>query len=105
MKRILIYTSVGIFFSVIPLIAMEFTNEVQWDGIDFMAFSLLLLVLFIGIELIRNKVKTKKMVWISVMLLIVLLLIVWIDLAVGLLNYTFSGSYRVTKPSIHQMLL
>ncbi len=76
----------------IPLIAMQFTNEVNWSPFDFMVALVLLLSLGITIELILQKIKgvNSKLVWIVIALFCFFL--IWAELDVGLFGTPFAGS-------------
>ena len=76
----------------IPLIAMRFTNEVNWTLSDFIVAGALLLGTGLLLDLILRKINsTKFRIAISVALLVVFLLI-WAELAVGIFGTPFSGS-------------
>ena len=75
----------------IPLIAMQFTDEVNWDLADFVVAGVLLLGTGLMGELVIRKVKnTNYRILIWVVLLLALLLI-WAELAVGIFGTPFSG--------------
>ena len=76
----------------IPLIAMQFTDEVNWTPFDFVVAGVLLLGTGLIFDLVIRKIKNiKYRVAISVALLVVLLLI-WAELAVGIFGTPLSGS-------------
>lgn len=76
----------------IPLIAMQFTNEVNWTLADFIVMGALLLGTGLMCELVLRKVnKVKHRIAICGALLIALVLI-WIELAVGIFGTPFAGS-------------
>lgn len=76
----------------LPLIAMQFTNEVNWTLMDFVIAGILLFGTSLLIELVIRKVKTSKYkIAISLFILIVFLTI-WAELAVGIFNTPFGGS-------------
>lgn len=63
----------------IPLIAMQFTNEVNWSVSDFLIMGALLLTVVLVIEFILRKVtKTKSRIGI-VAILLVLFLLIWAE--------------------------
>ncbi len=75
----------------IPIIAMQFTNEVNWNLIDFIVAGALLFGNGLMCELVMRKInKIKYRIAICVALLAVLLLI-WAELAVGILGTPLSG--------------
>ena len=76
----------------IPLICMQFTDEVKWDARDFIVAGALLFSTGLACELVLRKVKkTKWRVALCLSLLFVLFLI-WAELAVGLFGTPFAGS-------------
>ena len=76
----------------IPLIAMQFTNEVDWKLPDFLIMGVLLLGTGLLCELVMRKVKkTAYRIAICGLLLLILFLI-WAELAVGIFGTPFAGS-------------
>jgi hypothetical protein len=76
----------------IPLVAMQFTDEVNWSLSDFVVMGFLLLGTGLMCELVMRKVnKIKYRIAICGALLAVLV-IIWIELAVGILGTPFAGS-------------
>lgn len=75
-----------------PLIAMQFTDEVNWTLLDFVVGGVLLLGAGLMFEIVLRIVKeTKHRVALSVAIL-VSFLIVWAELAVGIFGTPFAGS-------------
>jgi len=71
---------------------MQFTNEVNWTLFDFIVAGVLLLGTGLVFDLVIRKTKNiKYRIAISVALLIILLL-VWAELAVGIFGTPISGS-------------
>lgn len=90
-KRLIIILLIVSFLLLIPLIAMQFTNEVKWSLFDFMVAGILLLGTGLIGELVWRKVKSKGLrIAISVALLVMLFLI-WVELAVGIFGTPFGG--------------
>ena len=86
-----IVIAVGLLLA-IPLIAMQFTNEVHWTGSDFLVAGALLLgtgLLAEGILRTFTK-RNHRLAWLGVLGL--LLLLVWAELAVGVFGTPFAGS-------------
>ena len=76
----------------IPLIAMQFTDEVSWTILDFVVMGILLLSIGFICELTIKKVsKIKRRIAICITILVVFLLI-WAELAVGIFGTPFAGS-------------
>lgn len=76
----------------IPFIAMQFTEEVKWSPFDFIVAGVLLLGTGLMIELVFRKVKksTTRIAICTVVLLV--LFIVWAELAVGVFGTPLAGS-------------
>jgi hypothetical protein len=84
-KRLKFILLTVVLLLLIPLVAMLFTDEVNWTLLDFVVAGVLLIGTGLIFELILRKIRNAKYrIAISVVLLIVLLL-VWAELAVGLL--------------------
>jgi hypothetical protein len=76
----------------IPLLAMQFTNEVKWGPADFVVMGVLLLGTGLMCELVMRKVnKTGYRIAIIAAILVALFLI-WAELAVGIFGTPFAGS-------------
>ena len=91
-KRIIgILTTVAIILS-IPLISMQFTDEVNWALSDFVIAGLLLLGTGFLLELVVRKISKKenRIIWYSI--IIAILLLIWMELAVGIFGTPFAGS-------------
>jgi hypothetical protein len=87
--RILLGTA---FILTIPLVAMLFTDEVNWGPFDFVIAAALLLGTGLTYELVAGKMnKTMHRIIFGLVLLIAFLL-VWAELAVGLFGTPFAGS-------------
>ncbi|MCZ4223392.1 hypothetical protein [Pedobacter rhodius] len=76
----------------IPLIAMQFTNEVKWTLSDFVAAAILLLSAGFGIELVIRKVKTGTLRTVLFVVILLALFLIWAELAVGIFGTPFAGS-------------
>lgn len=90
-RLIFILTAVAVIL-LIPFVAMQFTSEVNWTGLDFVAMGILLLSLGLLIDLVVRKVsKSANRIAICAVIVVVFLL-VWMELAVGLFGTPFAGS-------------
>lgn len=76
----------------IPLIAMLFTKEVQWNLLDFLVDGAIIASTGIAIEWIRHnqRLQKRKVLFIAIVLIFVALL--WAELAVGLFGTPFGGN-------------
>lgn len=79
----------GILF--VPLIAMQFTKEVDWGWSDFMLAFLLLFAAGLLIELFLQRVINKKYRWLLMVILLLCLFMFWAELGVGLFGSTLAG--------------
>lgn len=76
----------------IPVIAMQFTNEVKWNSFDFLVAGVLLLGTGLLCELVIRKVTTfKYRVALCAVVLIVFILI-WLELSVGIFGTPIAGN-------------
>ncbi|WP_205728694.1 MULTISPECIES: hypothetical protein [Flavobacterium] len=81
-----------VFLLLIPLIAMQFTKEVNWNLADFVVAGVLLLGTGLICELVMRKVKNTNHRIILCAAILAALLLIWIELAVGLFGTPFAGS-------------
>ena len=87
----------GIILSVVlllllPLIAMQFTNEVNWKLNDFLMAGALLLGAGLFLEYVLRKVNNKQTRIVVVIVILAILILTWIELAVGVFGTPFAGS-------------
>jgi hypothetical protein len=80
------------FLLLIPLIAMQFTNEVAWTLSDFVIMGVLLLGTGFICELVIRSVKKAEYRIAICAAVLVALLLVWAELAVGIFGTPFAGS-------------
>lgn len=76
----------------IPLIAMQFTSEVVWTLSDFIIAGILLLGTGIVIEVVARNVRSKKARIVMIIGTLMVLFLVWAELAVGVFGTPFAGS-------------
>ena len=91
-KRLTIILLSVAFLLFIPLIAMQFTNEVNWNIFDFMVAGVLLLTTGLAIELVLRKVKKVNMRIVISIIILLMFILLWAELAVGIFGSTISGS-------------
>ncbi|MDX1372897.1 MAG: hypothetical protein R3321_10525 [Nitrososphaeraceae archaeon] len=77
---------------IIPLLAMQFTEEVDWSLFDFIVAGILLSGLGFGIELIVVKAQSFGKRLVFILLLLFMFLLIWAELAVGIFGTPFAGS-------------
>ena len=76
----------------IPLIAMQFTNDVNWSLSDFIIGGVLLLGTGLIIEIVARNLKNTKFRAGLVIAILAVLCLVWAELAVGVFGSPFGGS-------------
>ena len=89
--RIKILQMVGLLL-IIPLIAMQLTDEVEWSLFDFIIMGTLLLITGLMGEIIFKKVKKYKHRVILYVIVAITFLLIWAELAVGIFGTPFAGS-------------
>ena len=76
----------------IPFIAMQFTNEVDWSLFDFIIMGVLLYGTGLLCELVMRKVKSIRNRILICAALVFAFLLIWAELAVGIFGSPFAGS-------------
>ena len=76
----------------IPFIAMQFTDEVDWSPFDFVIAGVLLLGTGLMCELVMRKVKKIEHRIVICVALMAALFLVWVELAVGIFGTPFAGT-------------
>ena len=87
----IILAATGLLLS-IPLIAMQFTNEVKWTPSDFAVAAILFLSTGIAIELVIRNLRTGTTRTIMLIVILISLFLIWAELAVGIFGTPFAGS-------------
>ena len=76
----------------LPLVGMQFSDEVDWDLADFIIAAALLISAGLSYEFIAKKMNTtSKRVAVSIVI-VILLILIWAELAVGIFGTPFAGS-------------
>jgi hypothetical protein len=76
----------------VPLVAMQFTREVNWTASDFVVAALLLAGTGMLFELATARLRTRKSRLTAVAVIGLGFLFVWAELAVGIVGSPFAGS-------------
>lgn len=76
----------------IPLIAMQFTDEVKWGSFDFLVAGILLYGAGLTFEFIMRKVRSARLRIVISLALFLVLFLVWAELAVGIFGSPISGN-------------
>ena len=77
---------------IIPLIAMQLTDKVEWSLFDFIIMGTLLLITGLMGEIIFKKVKKYKHRVILYVVVAIIFFLIWAELAVGIFGTPFAGS-------------
>ena len=76
----------------LPLVAMQFTSEVQWSALDFVVAGILLFGTGLLIEIVLRKTKKGVLRVLAVLGVLLLLLLTWLELAVGIFGSPWAGT-------------
>ncbi len=91
-KRSIAIYSVAASILILPLIGMQFSDEVKWSATDFIIAGTLLLITAFGIDTILKNVKTRGKQFLYIALALIILFLIWAELAVGIFGSPFAGS-------------
>ena len=91
-KRLVIIVFTSVFILLIPFIAMQFTNEVNWNFIDFIIAGILLIGTGLLFDFTIRKIKNIKYRIAILAALLIAFFLIWAELAVGIFSSPFSGS-------------
>lgn len=75
----------------IPLVAMQVTDEVHWTILDFVAGGILLLATGLLLELVIRKVKKISHRMVICAAILSALILIWAELSVGIFGTPFGG--------------
>lgn len=91
-KRLRIILIIATIILFIPFIAMQFTNEVNWNLSDFVIAGLLLFGTGLLVELVLRKAKKLNYRIIAIIVIAIVFLLTWAELAVGIFGTPFAGN-------------
>ncbi len=91
-KRVLIIITSVTVLLLIPLIAMQFSDEVKWSVFDFVVAGVLLLSAAFSIEFVLRKINKKETRIVLLIIILLALIMVWLELAVGIFGTPLAGS-------------
>lgn len=91
-QRLFILLTSALMLLLIPLIAMQFTTEVDWGIFDFIVMGFLLSVTALTCELVLRKVKTMNNRILICGAILFVFFLIWAELAVGIFGTPFAGS-------------
>ncbi|WP_207428736.1 hypothetical protein [Pedobacter sp. SYSU D00535] len=76
----------------IPAVAMQFSEEVNWTLSDFVIAAVLLFGTGLSCELVLRNVRRSRSRLLICGLILAALFLIWVELAVGLFGSPFAGS-------------
>jgi dipeptide/tripeptide permease len=91
-NRYLLIAGIVIALLLIPFIAMQFTSEVNWSLFDFAVAAILLFGTGFLIDMVIRKAKNVQNRYLLIVIILLLLFMVWAELAVGVFGTPFAGS-------------
>jgi len=90
-RRLLALLAITAFILLIPLVAMQFTNEVNWGWGDFLLAGLLLFATVFLIELLIRRISNKTYRLALIAVILIGLLLLWAELAVDIFENSIAG--------------
>ncbi|WP_299668188.1 permease prefix domain 2-containing transporter [uncultured Polaribacter sp.] len=91
-KRLVAILATAIAVLLVPFIAMNFTNDVNWKIFDFLVAGVLLIGTGLTLEFILRKIKTLRFRILFGIALFLVLMLIWVELAVGIFGTVIAGS-------------
>lgn len=83
---------ITILILLVPLVAMQLTDEVKWSPFDFIVMGVLLFAAGAGIELALKKLVNPVYRLVACAAIAIVFLAVWAELAVGVFGTPLAGS-------------
>ena len=71
---------------------MMFTDEINWSLFDFIVMGFLLIGLGFGIHLVSTRTKSLKVRILYILIVCLVFMLIWAELAVGIFGTPFAGS-------------
>lgn len=79
-------------FLLVPLVAMNFTNEVNWGPYDFLIAAVLLGGMALLLDIILRKTNNSPKRWLLGLGVFLVVVLLWAEMAVGLFGSPIAGS-------------
>ena len=89
-KRLIIILLASVLLLIVPFVAMQFTDQVNWSAFDFFVMGILLFGLGLSVELVVRKIKKIESRILLIIVVIAVFLYIWAELAVGILVTLFA---------------
>jgi hypothetical protein len=90
-KRLTIIVLITAFILLIPFVAMQITDEVNWTLFDFILAGILLLGVGIMCEIVIRKIRNIRYRIVACAVLLLFLIVIWAELAVGIFGTCLGG--------------
>ena len=87
----LIYSAAAVLLAV-PLIAMQFTTDVNWTISDFVIAAALLFTTAFSVDFVLKRVKTFKSRLLLIFGILAFLILIWAEMAVGIFGSPIAGN-------------
>lgn len=91
-KRTILLFAATLTVLLVPFIAMQFTSEVKWSPGDFLVAGVILFGAALLADLAMRKMRSKGKRMAVLAIIMMALILVWIELAVGIFGTPFAGS-------------
>lgn len=91
-KRLILILTTALLLLFIPLLAMQFTKEVDWKILDFVVMGILLSGAGLLCEFVLKKAKSKKSKIVLCGIILLVFLLIWAELAVGIFGTPIAGT-------------
>ena len=91
-KRLYIIVLIIAILLLIPLIAMQITDEVNWNLFDFVVAGVLLFGTGLVCDFVIRKGNKNKFRILIFVVIFLMFLLIWAELAIGIFGILFSGN-------------
>ena len=91
-NRLMIVAGIPVFLLLVALFASIFSKAFNWGFLDYLVASILLFGCSLSIHFFGLKLKNSTQKIVAISLIVMALLLVWVELAVGLFGSPFAGS-------------
>ena len=75
----------------IPFIASQFSDEVNWSGFDYLIMAILFGTTSVALDFVLTKAKNKQSRWAWGIAVVLVLFLVWVEIAVGVFGTPLAG--------------
>lgn len=90
-RRTVIISIIGILLS-LPILGMQFSNQVNWSGFDFLIAGLILSTIGVTLDIVLTKAKNRKEKALLLTIVLIIGFLIWAELAVGVFGTPFAGN-------------